>query len=98
MNEYEVVQLKILNTTKFDENSDLAKTYLGKENITRLDQLTAGEKFPLTEKGSTIGKLLGGTDCQTHLKTGASKSFMSKRHYLKCKTSHSLTKCNIMMS
>ena len=38
-------------------------------------------------------KLLDGTECQALLDTGASKSFMSKSHYLHCKKSlHSLPK------
>ena len=39
-----------------------------------------------------IGKLLNGTECQILLDTEASKSFMSKSHYLQCKTLHSLPK------
>ena len=39
-----------------------------------------------------VGKLLEGTECQILLDTGASKSFMSKSHYLHCKSLHSLPK------
>ena len=39
-----------------------------------------------------IGKLLDGTECQIPLVTGASKSFMSKSYYLRCKSLHSLPK------
>ena len=39
-----------------------------------------------------MGKLLNGTECQVLLDTGASKSFMSKSHYLYCKSLHSLPK------
>ena len=39
-----------------------------------------------------VGKLLDGTECQILLDTGASKSFMSKSHYLHCKSLHSLPK------
>ena len=39
-----------------------------------------------------VGKLLDGTECQILLETGASKSFMSKLHYLRCKSLHSLPK------
>ena len=44
----------------------------------------------MTEQGYTVGKLLDGTECQILLDTGASKSFMSKSHYLCCKSLHSL--------
>ena len=56
------------------------------------DKLTIEEKFSITEQGYTIGKLLDGTECQILLDTGASKSFMSKSHYLHCKSLHSLSK------
>ena len=39
-----------------------------------------------------IGKLLDGKECQIILETGASKSFMSKTHYLWCEPSHLLPK------
>ena len=44
------------------------------------------------EQGYTVGKLLDGTQCQILLGTGMSKSFMSKSHYLHCKSLHSLPK------
>ena len=50
------------------------------------------EKFSITEQGNTVGKLLNSTECQILLDTGASKSFMSKSHYLYCKSLHSLPK------
>ena len=50
------------------------------------------ETFPISEQGYTVGKLLDGTECQILLDTGASKSFMSKSHYLHCKSLHSLPK------
>ena len=49
-------------------------------------------KFPFSEQGYTTGKLLYGSECQILLDTGASKSFMSKSHYLHCKSLHSLPK------
>ena len=54
--------------------------------------MTVEEKFLITEQGYTVGKLLDGTECQLLLDTGASKSFMSKSHYLHCKSLHSLPK------
>ena len=39
-----------------------------------------------------VGKLLHCTVCQILLDTGASKPFMSKSHYLQCKSLHSLPK------
>ena len=79
---YEGIQLKIVNTTRFDENSDLSKTYLGKSDKTRNDKLKVEELFPILEHGYILGKLLDMTECQLLLDTGASKSFMSKSFYM----------------
>ena len=46
------------------------------------------EKFPISEQGYTVGKLLDGMECQILLDMGVSKSFMSKSHYLRCKYLH----------
>ena len=56
------------------------------------DNLMIEEKFSITEQGYMVGKLLGSTEYQILLDTGASKSFMSKSHYLFCKSLHSLPK------
>ena len=90
LDRYEGVKSEILNTTRFNENSDLRMTYLGRSSMTRNDKMVVEEKFPITEQGYTVGKLLDCTECQILLDTGASKSFMSKFHYLHCKSLHSL--------
>ena len=36
-------------------------TYLGRIDITRASKIKAEEKFPISEKGYKIGKLLDGT-------------------------------------
>ena len=71
-----------MSTTRFDENSDLSTTYLGKSDKMRNDKLKAEESFPISEHGYMLGKLLDGTECQLLLDTGASKSFMSKSYYM----------------
>ena len=38
MDMYKGVKSEVLNTVKFDENTDLNTRYLGKENMSRLDQ------------------------------------------------------------
>ena len=85
LDRHEGVKSEVLNTTRFNENSDLSMTYLGKVNIAKEDKITAEEKFPISEQGYTTGELLDGTKCQKLLDTGASKSFTSKLHYLHCK-------------
>ena len=79
------IQSEILSTTRFDENSDLNTTYLGNVDITRAIKIKVEETFTISEQGYMVGKLLGGSECQILLDTGASKSFMSKSHYLCCK-------------
>ena len=87
---YGGIQSEIINTMRFNENSDLSMTYLGRSNKTRNDKLKAEESFPMSEHGYTLSKLLDGTECQLLLDTGTSKSFMSKSFYMRCKSLHSL--------
>ena len=87
---YKGIQSEILNTTRFDENSDLSATYLGKSDRPKDDKIKVEESFPISEQGYTLGKLLDGTECQILLDTGASKSFMSKSYYMYHKSLHSL--------
>ena len=46
---YEGVKSEILYITKFDDNSDPGTTYLGRENMTKSDQIKAEEIFPISE-------------------------------------------------
>ena len=66
---YEGIQSEIVNTTRFDENSDLSTTHLGKSDKARNDKLKVKESFPISEHGYTLGTLLDGTDCQLLLDT-----------------------------
>ena len=75
---YEEIQSEILSTARFDENSGISITYLGRVNITRASKIKVEERFPISEQGYTEGKLLDRTECQILLDTGASKSCMSK--------------------
>ena len=83
---YDGLRSEVLCTTKVDENSYLSTTYLGRLDMTRSDKIKAEERFPMSEQGYTVGKLLDVTECQILLDIGASKSFMSKTHYLRCKS------------
>ena len=89
---YKEIQSEILNTTRFDKNSNLSTTYLGKSDRSKISEIKAGESFPISEQGYTLGKLLDRTECQIMLDTGASKSFISKSYYMHCKSLHSLPK------
>ena len=92
LDRYEGVRSEILNMTRFDENSDLSMTYIGRSNIVKDHKMVAKERFPMSEQGYTMGKLLDSTECQLILDTGVSNSFMSKSHYLHCKSLHSFPK------
>ena len=86
---YEGIQSEVISTTRFDESSDLSMTYLGRIDVTRASKIKAEQRFPISEQGYTVGKLLDGMEGQILLVTGASKLFMSKSYYLWCKTLHS---------
>ena len=90
---YEGIQSDIVNSSRFDEISDISTTYLGgmghKESQ---DKLKAEELFPISENGYTSGRLLDVTKCQSLLDTDASKFFMSKSFYMCCKSLHTLPK------
>ena len=61
---YEGVQSEVLNISRLDENSDLSMTYLLRTDMPMASKIKAEEKFPISEQGYTIGKLLDGTECQ----------------------------------
>ena len=77
---------------KFNENLDLSTMYLGQTKMTRDTKIKAEERFPITGQGFASRKLLDAMECQILLDTGATKSYMSKSYYLRCKTLHALPK------
>ena len=90
---YEGIQSDIVSSSKFDKNSDISMTYLGKIGQEEgQDKLKAEQSFPISESGYTLGRLIDGTKCQLLLDTGASKSFMLKSFYMHCKSLHTLPK------
>ena len=95
---YEGIQSDIVSSSRFDENSHINMTYLGKLGQEESqNKLKAGESFAISENGYTVGRLLDGTKCQLLLDTGTSKSFMSKSFYMHCKSLHTLPKFAAMM-
>ena len=68
--------------------TDLSTTYLGGVDTTRASKIKVEETFLISEEGYTVGKLLDGSECQILLDKGSSKPFMSKSHYLHCKSLH----------
>ena len=49
--------------------------------MSRVSKIKVEERFPISEQGCMVGKLLDRTKCQTLVDMGASKSLMSKSHY-----------------
>ena len=78
----EGIHAEIVSSNRFDENSDISMTYLGRVDKENQHRLKAEESFPISEHGYTLGRLLDGTKCQLLLDTGVSKSFMSKSFYM----------------
>ena len=49
---YQGIKSDIVSSSRFDENSDISTTYLGRiENMEYQDKLKAEESFPISEKG-----------------------------------------------
>ena len=92
MNVYKEIYAEVVTMNKFDENVDLSITYLGKIGMRREDVMNAKESFPISEQGFVMGRIWNGEECQILLDTGASKSYMSKSYFLRCKTLHDLPK------
>ena len=47
---YEGIQSKILSTMRFDENSDLSTTYLGRADMNKVSKIKVEETFPISEQ------------------------------------------------
>ena len=66
---YEGIQTEVISTTRFNENSDLSTTYLGRMAITRASEIKVEDRFQISEQVYMIGKLLDGTECLILLDT-----------------------------
>ena len=91
MNIYEGIHSEVVNSNRFDKNSDI-RTYLGRVDKENQHKLKTEESFPISEHENTLDRLLDGTEYQLLLDMGASKSFMSKSFFMQCKSLHSLPK------
>ena len=92
MDVYDDIYAEVVTTSRFDENVDLSTTYLGRIDMKKEEVMKAEESFPISEQGFVMGKLMNGEECQILLDTGASKSYMLKSYYLRCKLLHKLPK------
>ena len=92
MDVYDDIYAEVIMTSRFDKNVDLSMTYFGRIDMKREEVMKAEESFPISEQGFVMGKLMNGEECQVLLDMGASKSYMSKSYYLRCKSLHNLPK------
>ena len=60
---HEGIQSEILSTTRFDGNTGLSATYLGRIDTTRASKNKVDERFLISDQHYIVGKLLDGTDC-----------------------------------
>ena len=58
---YKGVYAEVINTDKFDEDTDISTTYLGQVDMTRNTEVKAEENFLMTARGYTRGHFLDGT-------------------------------------
>ena len=82
MDIYEGIHSEVVSSNRFDKNSNMSTTYLGRVDKENQHKLKAEESFPISEHGYTLGRLLDGTECQLLLVMGVSKSFMSKSCFM----------------
>ena len=94
MDIYEGIHSEIISSNRFDENSNISTTYLGRVDKENQHKLKAEESFPISEHGYTLGRLLDGTECQLLLDMGVSTSFMSD--HSTCDVSHSTLYQNLL--
>ena len=92
MDVYDNIYAEVVMSSRFDENVDLSTTYLGRIDMKREEVMKAEESFSISEQGFVMGKLRNGKECQILLDMGASKLYMSKSYYLRCKSLHNLPK------
>ena len=91
---YDGIQSEILSTTRFDENSDISTTYLGRVDTTRASKIKVEETFPISEQGYIVGKLLFGTECQILLDTELANHLCLNHticivnHFIHCQNLH----------
>ena len=64
MDIYEGIHSEMVSSNRFDENSDISTTYLGRVGKDNQHKLKAEESFPISEHGYTLDRLLDGTECQ----------------------------------
>ena len=65
---YEGVKSEVFSINRFDENSDMSMTYLGRIDMTRTSKIKAEQKFLILGQGYVVEKLLYGTEMSDTLR------------------------------
>ena len=60
---YEGIKTEIVDTTRFDKNSDLSTTYLGRIDMTQDKDVMVEQRLPVSKSGYTVGKLMDRMEC-----------------------------------
>ena len=90
LDQFDSISTKINNTGEFQDNRDVATTYLGTDVISKKDHFTPEVKFPITSTSHTWGQLVGGSTMSILLDTGASKCYMSRAYFERNKILYNL--------
>ena len=93
MDVYEDVFVEVVTTNRFDENVDLSTTYLGKICMKRGRHNEDRGKLSHLRTRFCYGKNIEWRGMSNIIRHRcASKSYMSKSYYLRCKALHDLPK------
>ena len=94
MDIYEGIHSEVVSSNRFDENSDISTTYLGRVDKENQHKLKAEESFPISEHGYTLGRLVDGTECQLLLDMRQVNT-SCQNHFI-CNVSHSTLYQNLL--
>ena len=90
LDQFDSITTKINITGVFQDNRDVATTYLGTDVISKKDHFNPEVKFAITSTSHTLGQLVGGSTMSILLDTGASKCYMSRAYFERNKLLHNL--------
>ena len=78
----EGIHSEVVSSNRFDVNSDISTTYLGRIDKENQHKLKAEESFPISEHGYTLDRLLDGTECQLLLDMGVQVNPSCQNHFI----------------
>ena len=89
---YEGIQSEVISTTRFDENSDLNTTYLGRIDATRASKIKAEEKNSYIRTRVYNRKVIAWNRMSDIIGYRSKQFIHVQSHYLQCKSLHLLPK------